>query len=173
MTTPYHAGLRDDHVYWYIKLIPRHLADELHVESQTGRADVLGQVLDDSVKVSPSPAQSVAFTVPDDAWNKDHVHSIKADRMNVLRFRLKNAERAGSQFASQVFDLAEEQFDVSLLHDWNEDAFFLVKSRSDQGSSVDLAVFVNVARYSSSSNIFVEMQYLIDNVLALLLDLSN
>src|SRR5207245_7357241 len=106
MTTPYHAGLRDDHVYWYIKLIPRHLADELHVESQTGRADVLGQVLDDSVKVSSSPAQSVAFTVPDDAWNKHHVHSIKADGMNVRRFSLKNAERAGSQYAPQVYGLA-------------------------------------------------------------------
>src|SRR5436853_816643 len=99
MTTPYHAGLRDDHVYWYIKLIPRHLADELHVESQTGRADVLGQVLDDSVIVSPSPAQSVAFTVLDDAWNKDHIYSIKADRMIVLRFRLQIAERAWIQVA--------------------------------------------------------------------------
>src|SRR5438093_3095122 len=154
MMTPYHAGLRDDHVYWYIKLIPRHLADELHVESQTGGTDVWRQILDDSVKVSSSPAQPVAFTVPDDAWNKDHVHSIKADRMNVLRFRLKNAERSGSQFASQVFDFGEEELDVSRLHDWNEDAFFLVKSRSDQGSSVDLAVFVNVARYPSGSNIF-------------------
>ncbi len=173
MTTPYHAGLRDDHVYWYIKLIPRHLTDELHVESQTGGTDMWGEVLDDSVKVSSSPAQPVAFTVPDDTRNENHVNRVKAHGMNILGFRLKNAERAGSQFASQVFDLAEEQFDVSLLHDWNEDAFFLVKSRSDQGSSVDLAVFANVARYSSGSHIFVEMQYLIDNVLALLLDLSN
>ena len=173
MTTPYHARLRDDHVYRYIKLIPRHLADELHIESQTCGADVLGQVLDDSVKISSSPAQPVTFTVPDDTRNENHVNSIKAHRMNVLRFRLKNAERAGRKFASQVFDLAEEQFDVSLLHDWNEDAFFLVKSRSDKGSSVNLTVFANVARYSSGSNIFVEMQYLIDNVLALLLDLSN
>ncbi len=132
-----------------------------------------GEVLDDSVKVSSSPAQPVAFTVPDDTRNENHVNRVKAHGMNILGFRLKNAERAGSQFASQVFDLAEEQFDVSLLHDWNEDAFFLVKSRSDQGSSVDLAVFANVARYSSGSHIFVEMQYLIDNVLALLLDLSN
>src|SRR5438132_13311246 len=101
MTTPYHAGLRDDHVYWYIKLIPRHLADELHVESQTGRSDVLGQVLDDSVKVSPSPAQSVAFTVPDHALNKDHIHSIKADRLNVRRSRHKNGERDARQFAAE------------------------------------------------------------------------
>src|SRR5207247_3834634 len=107
MMTPYHAGLRDDHVYWYIKLIP-HLADELHVESQTGGTDVWGQVLDDSVKVSSPPAQPVAFTVPDDAWNEDHVNSIKTDRMDILRFRLKNAERARRQFASQVFDLREE-----------------------------------------------------------------
>src|SRR6266699_1916473 len=140
MTTPYHAGLRDDHVYWYIKLIPRHLTDELHVESQTGGTDMWGEVLDDSVKVSSSPAQPVAFTVPDDTRNENHVNRVKAHGMNILGFRLKNAERAGSQFASQVFDLA---------------------------------VFANVARYSSGSHIFVEMQYLIDNVLALLLDLSN
>src|SRR5437879_5705887 len=116
MTTPYHARLRDDHVYRYIKLIPRHLTDELHIESQTGGTDVWGQVLDDSVKVSSSPAQSVAFTVPDDARNENHVNRIKARRMNVLRFRLKNAESAWRQFASQAFDLGEEEFDVSLLH---------------------------------------------------------
>jgi hypothetical protein len=94
MTTPYHARLRDDHVYRYIKLIPRHLADELHVESQTCGTDVWRQILDDSVKVPSSPTQSVAFTVPDDAWNEDHVHSIEAHWVNVLRFRLKNTERA-------------------------------------------------------------------------------
>src|SRR5438309_11952121 len=98
MTTPYHAGLRDDHVYWYIKLIPRHLADELHVESQTGRADVLGQVLDDSVRVSPSPAQSVAFTVQENSWNKDYVYRFKVDRMTVLRFGLMNFNHVGNLF---------------------------------------------------------------------------
>src|SRR5438046_9075148 len=104
MMTPYNAGLRDDHVYWYIKLIPRHLADELHVESQTGGTDVWGQVLDDSVKVSSPPAQPVAFTIPNDAWNEDHVHSIKTDRMDNLSIRLKNAERATRKRAPQRLD---------------------------------------------------------------------
>jgi hypothetical protein len=92
--TPYHTGLRHDHIHWYIKLISRYMADELHIESQTGGTEVWRQVLDDSVKVSSPPAKPVAFTVPDDAWDEDHVHSIKAHWMNVLRFRLKNAEGA-------------------------------------------------------------------------------
>src|SRR2546427_12818035 len=100
MTTPYHARLRDDHVYRYIKLIPRHLTDELHIESQTGGTEVWGQVLDDSVKVSSAPAQPISFAVPVDAWHEDHVHSIAAHRMNVLGFRLKNAESAGRQLTS-------------------------------------------------------------------------
>src|SRR6267378_2158406 len=171
--TPYYAGLRDDQVHWYIKLIPGHPADELHIESQACGSEVRRQVLDDSVKVSAPPTQTVAFTVPDDAWHKNNVNGIKAHRMNILRLRLKNAERARSKFASQVLDLAEEKFDVSLLHDRNKDSFFLVKSRANERSSVDLTVFANVARYSSGSYILVEMQYLIDNVLALLLDLSD
>src|SRR5207245_3832625 len=100
MTTPNHARLRDDNVYRYIKLIPRHLTDELHIESQTGGTDMWRQVLDDSVKVSSPPAQPVAFTVPDDTRNENHVNRIKAHGMNILGFRLKNAERAGRKFAS-------------------------------------------------------------------------
>ena len=86
--TPYHAGLRDDQVHWYIKLIPGHPADELHVERQAGGSEVWRQVLDDSVKVSAPPTQPIAFTVPDDAWHKNNVNGIKAHRMNVLRLRL-------------------------------------------------------------------------------------
>ncbi len=88
MMRPYHARLRHDHVHWYIKLIPRHSADELHVKGQTGGSNVGRKVLDDSVKVSSSPAQSVSISVPDDTWNEDYVNSIEAHWMNILRFGL-------------------------------------------------------------------------------------
>ena len=157
MLTPYHAGLCDDHVHWYIKLISRHATNELHIESQASRTDVWRQVLDDSVKISSPPAQPVAFTIPDNAWYENQVNSIEAYWMSKPRFGLKDAESAGSQFTSQAFDFGEEEFDVSFLHDWNKDAFLLVKSLSDQDSSVDLAIFADVAGYSSGSDVLVKM----------------
>jgi len=173
MVRPYHAGFRHDHIHWYIKLISGNSAYKLHVERQACAANVRRQILDDSVKVSSPPAQPVAFSVPDDARDENYVNGVKARGMNILWLRLQNAESAGREFASEVLDFREEELDVSLLHNWNEDTFLLVESSSDEDSGVYLTVFVDVASYSPGSDILVKMHCLIDDFLALLLDLSD
>jgi len=54
----------------------------------------------------------------------------------------------GAKFTSQVLDFGEEEFDVSLLHDWNEDSLFLVKSGTNKVLVLTSTVFANVAGYS-------------------------
>jgi len=82
--------------------------------------------------------------VPDDyRGNENHVNSIKAHGMGKLRFSLEY-RGAGSSSLPRSLISEEEEFDVSLLHDWNEDSLFLVKSGTNKSSSADLTVCANV-----------------------------
>src|SRR6266487_403030 len=173
LMTPYHTRLCHDHVHWYIKLISRNPTDQLQVESQAGRPHVRGQLLDRPVEVSSPPDEPIPLPVPDDAWHKDNVHLVQADRTDKLLLGLENSKGARSYFLYQFFDLREEKIHFTFLDHRDENTLLLSQSGPDHDSGIHLGVLVYVTCDSSGADVLVQVQHLIDDVLALLLDFAD
>ena len=171
--TPYHTRLCHDHVYWYIKLISRNPTDQLQVESQARRPHMRGQLLDRPVEVSSPPAEPIPLPVPDDARHKDNVHLVQADRTDKLLLGLENSKRPRSKFLSQIFDLREEEIYFTFLDHGDENTLVLSKSGPDQDSGIHLGVLVHITCDSPSTDVLVQVQHLISDVLAFLLDFTD
>jgi hypothetical protein len=85
---------------------------------------VLGKRFENTVKISSAPAETIALLVPYYPWNDKNIDSIEALRPNILRSWLGNIETSWSEFFPEVFDLGEEEVNVSFLY--NRDKNMLV-----------------------------------------------
>jgi hypothetical protein len=84
---------------------------------------VLGKHFENTVKISSAPTETIAFLVPYYPWNEKNIDSIEARRSKILRFRLRNIETSSRELFPEVFDLGEEEVNVSFLYNRDKNTF--------------------------------------------------
>jgi hypothetical protein len=128
---------------------------------------------ENAVKISSAPAETVALLVPHDSRNEQNVDSIEAFRSNNLRSGFGNIETSRRKVLPKVFDLGEEEVNVSFLYNRDKDSLVSVQGLSNQRASINLTVLADIAGNTSRPDILVKMQNLISNFHALLLYVSS
>src|SRR5260370_41631493 len=97
-------------------MIPRNTIDKLQIERQTDRTNVLRKRFENTIKISSTPAETIAFLVPHYPWNEKNIHGVEAFRPKVLRSLLGDIETSWQQFLPKLLGLAEDKFNRSLLY---------------------------------------------------------
>jgi len=129
--------------------------------------------LEDAVKVSSAPAEAVAFLVPYYPGNEHYVNCIKTLRTEIFLSGFGNVEASGGELLPEVFDLGEEEVNVSLLHNRDENTLVAIQRLPNEGTSVNLAALVDIAGNTSRPDILVKVQNLIHDFHTLLFNVSN
>ena len=106
------------------------MIDELQIERETDRTDVLGKRFENAVKISSAPSKTIALLVPHYPWNEKNINCIEAFGSKILWSWLRNIEAPRGEFFPDILDLGEEEINISFLN--NRDKNTLV---SLQGSS--------------------------------------
>ncbi|HWY28601.1 MAG TPA: hypothetical protein VNW25_05015 [Candidatus Sulfotelmatobacter sp.] len=132
-----------------------------------------GKRFENAIKISSAPAETVAFLVPYYAWYEKDVNGVEAFWPKVLGLRLRNIEISRREFFPEVFELGEEEVNVSFLHNRNKNPPVAIQGLSDQRPSIDLTTLADVACYTPRADILIEMQDLIHYLHALLFYISN
>jgi len=134
---------------------------------------VLRKHFENAIKISPAPAETIAFLVPYYCRNEKDIDCIKAFWPQILWLRFRNIETSRCELFPKVFDLGEEEVNVSLLYNWDENSPFAIQGLSNQRPGIDFTILADIAGDSSRAYILVKMQNLIHNLHALLFYVSN
>jgi hypothetical protein len=125
------------------------------------------------VKISSAPAETVAVFVPRYPWNEQNIDNIKTFRPKELRPRFGNIETSRREVFPEVFELREEEVNVSFLYNRDKNSFAAIQGFSNQRASINLTILADVAGNPSRADILVKMQNLICDLHALLFNVSS
>src|SRR2546426_4345350 len=100
---------------------------------------------ENTVKISSAPAETVAFLVPHDPGNEQHIDSVEALGPNKLRPGFRNVEISRRKLFPEVFELREEKVNVSFLHNGNKNSLVAIQGFPNERTSVNLASLADVA----------------------------
>jgi len=129
--------------------------------------------LEDAVKVSSAPAEAVAFLVPYYPGNEHYVNCIKTLRTEIFLSGFGNVEASGGELLPEVFDLGEEEVNVSFLYNRDQNSLVAIQGFPNKRTSVNLASLADVAGNASRTDIFVKMENLIHDLHTLLFNVST
>jgi hypothetical protein len=118
---------------------------------------VFRERFENTVKISSAPAQAVAFLVPYYPRNKHDVDCIEALWPLKLGLGLGDVEASWRELFPEIFDLGEEEVNVSFLHNWDKNSLAAIQGLSNERTSVNLAVLADVACNTSRADILVKM----------------
>jgi len=92
---------------------------------------VFWERFENTVKVSSAPSETIAFLVPYYPWNEKNVDGVEAFRPKILWSWLGNTETSRREFFPEVFDLGEEEVNVSFLYNRDENALVSIQGFSN------------------------------------------
>src|SRR3989442_15721463 len=128
---------------------------------------------ENTVKISSARAETVAFLVPHDPGNEQHIDSVEALGPNKLRPGFRNVEISRRKLFPEVFELREEKVNVSLLHNGNKNSLVAIQGLPNERTSVSLTALADITGNTSRADILVKMQNLIHDLRTLLFYVSS
>jgi len=134
---------------------------------------VFGKRFKNAVKISSAPAEAIAFLVPHNPGNEQNIDSIEGLGPKMLWLRFGNIEATRCELFSKVFDLGEEEVNVSFLYNRDKNSLVAIQGLSNQRASINFAILADIACNTSRPNVLVKMQNLIHDLHALLFYVSS
>ena len=95
------------------------MINELEIEREADRANMLRKRLEDAIKISSAPAEPVALLIPHYPWNENYVDPVEALWSQKLWLGFGNVEASRRELFSEVLDLGEKEVNISFLYDRN------------------------------------------------------
>jgi hypothetical protein len=92
---------------------------------------VFRERFENTVKISSAPTETVAVFVPRYPWNEQNIDSIKTFRPKELWPRFGNIETSRREVSPEVFELREEEVNVSFLYNRDKNSLVAIQGFSN------------------------------------------